>query len=221
MSERKLHVQFPSELITEILTRLPVKSICRLKCVSKTWNSKICNSKFINSYISRNSSSSTSSWVIVDRIVTESEEVVTHFNPAENPNVCLLSVNVHRLIYEPITSDWISAKSPPVILSSSNGLLLVNLGVERDPYKEHEKNPSYFSQRRTEEVLFVINPITGEWVPLPKPRKLINKLNSVGFISRLDDSCGGVVEKFLVVEYRPLIGSDSATLLCFSSDTGK
>ncbi|XP_021753818.1 histidine kinase CKI1-like [Chenopodium quinoa] len=37
------------------------------------------------------------------------------------------------------------------------------------------------------------------------------------FISRLDDSCNGVVEKFIFVEYR-YIGFNSGCLLCFSSD---
>ncbi|XP_021755524.1 putative F-box/kelch-repeat protein At4g22430 [Chenopodium quinoa] len=219
MSDQQFPGRFPSEVITEILTRLPAKSVCRFKCVSKTWKSLICDPHFVTSYIVHNSSSS--SWIIVDRFVTESKEKVTQFNPAQNPNISSLSANHHRLIYEPVTSEWKPTKNPPVIVASSNGLLLVSFHIERDPFKEYEKNPNQFSHHKTEFVLVVINPVTGEWVPLPKLEGSINKLNSVGFMSRLDCSCNGVVEKFIVVEYQPIVGSDSGSLLCFSSDTGK
>ncbi|XP_074269821.1 F-box protein CPR1-like isoform X1 [Silene latifolia] len=41
----------PLELITEIFTKLPVKSLHRFKCVSKTWNSIITSTKFIKQHL--------------------------------------------------------------------------------------------------------------------------------------------------------------------------
>ncbi|XP_004293251.1 PREDICTED: F-box/kelch-repeat protein At3g06240-like [Fragaria vesca subsp. vesca] len=37
----------PADIIVEILSRLPVKSLCRFRCVSKPWRSLIFNTKFI------------------------------------------------------------------------------------------------------------------------------------------------------------------------------
>ncbi|KAL1338449.1 F-box/kelch-repeat protein At3g06240 [Arachis hypogaea] len=48
----------PNELIIEILTRLPVKSLMRFKCVSKSWFAIISNDSFAKSHFERSASSS-------------------------------------------------------------------------------------------------------------------------------------------------------------------
>ena len=40
--------EFPSDLVIEILTRLPAKSLMRLKSVSKLWSTLICSQYFTN-----------------------------------------------------------------------------------------------------------------------------------------------------------------------------
>ncbi|XP_057521881.1 F-box protein CPR1-like [Amaranthus tricolor] len=37
----------PTDIITLIISKLPVKSLCRFKCVSKSWNSLICDPHFL------------------------------------------------------------------------------------------------------------------------------------------------------------------------------
>ncbi|KAM1414725.1 hypothetical protein ACFX2I_006471 [Malus domestica] len=43
----------PSELIHEILSWLPVKSLRRFECVSKPWRSLIANPKFITMHFNK------------------------------------------------------------------------------------------------------------------------------------------------------------------------
>ncbi|CAO2816235.1 unnamed protein product [Amaranthus hypochondriacus] len=42
---------FSTDIITVILSKLPVKSLCRFRCVSKSWNSLICDPHFWNLHL--------------------------------------------------------------------------------------------------------------------------------------------------------------------------
>ncbi|XP_058198239.1 F-box/kelch-repeat protein At3g06240-like [Rhododendron vialii] len=43
----------PQEILTDILSRLPVKSLCRFKCVSPSWNSLISDPYFAKTHLNR------------------------------------------------------------------------------------------------------------------------------------------------------------------------
>ncbi|KAL4600523.1 hypothetical protein ACB092_11G204800 [Castanea dentata] len=51
-------VYLPYDVLVEILHRLPVKSLIRFRCVSKSWNSLITSPAFINSNLTRSHSDS-------------------------------------------------------------------------------------------------------------------------------------------------------------------
>ncbi|CAN6876910.1 unnamed protein product, partial [Brassica oleracea] len=52
----KYSEQIPDDLITEILLRLPSRSIARFRCVCKLWDSTISRQDFTKSFLARSSS---------------------------------------------------------------------------------------------------------------------------------------------------------------------
>ena len=58
----------PEEVVLEILQRLPVKSLIRFRCVSKSWNSLIKSSAFINSHLTRSLSLSSNKLIFRQRV---------------------------------------------------------------------------------------------------------------------------------------------------------
>jgi hypothetical protein len=50
---RTMSDSLPNEVIAEILSRLPAKSVIKLRCVSKTWCSPISSPHFIATHLSR------------------------------------------------------------------------------------------------------------------------------------------------------------------------
>ncbi|XP_074294462.1 putative F-box/kelch-repeat protein At4g22430 [Silene latifolia] len=214
-SPKSVFDKLSDELITEILTRIPSKPLCRFKSVSKRFNSIISQPSFLPLYVSRAFSPS---WIILDRLPELAPES-THpvrFQLVDCPKISTSAINPSKLTSDLVT-DLARSKYPAVILHSSNGLILISLTINRDPHKEREKDPTSFSWRFEQEALYVVNPITSEWIGLPKP---IADRTHAGFTARVDPETG-VVGRFMVVEYQPVIGSEYGWLLCFVSDTGK
>uniref|UniRef100_A0A803LYG0 F-box protein At3g26010-like beta-propeller domain-containing protein n=1 Tax=Chenopodium quinoa TaxID=63459 RepID=A0A803LYG0_CHEQI len=71
----------------------------------------------------------------------------------------------------------------------------------------------------TDDSLFVVNPITNDWVSIPIAPVPINRQGSLGFVTQVGDT--GVLERFLIVDYQPFIVTDYGSLMCFRSETGK
>ena len=51
---RRTNRDLPDEIVLEILTRLPVKSLLRFRCVCKSWYSSIANPNFISTHFNNN-----------------------------------------------------------------------------------------------------------------------------------------------------------------------
>ncbi|KAH9624180.1 hypothetical protein KSS87_000546 [Heliosperma pusillum] len=204
------------EVITEILIRIPSKPLCRFKSVSKRLNSIISEPGFLPFYVSR-----ASSWVILDRIPQCAPELThpTRFQLLDRPKISTCTVNPGKM---PDNRAAFSVGSffPTEILQSSNGLILFAQTIDRGLGKQAQITANGISLKLFEELLFVFNPISYDWVGIAEPRYPINKTTQVVFTTRVDPETG-LVGRFMVVEYQPLIGWEDGCLLCFVSDTGK
>ncbi|WMV15600.1 hypothetical protein MTR67_008985 [Solanum verrucosum] len=80
------HFYFPREIISNILSRLPVKTLLRFRCVSKQWRNLISKPDFIASHFRHSSSSqfSGSSILIGSRHHESNHHVVSLYNPPES-----------------------------------------------------------------------------------------------------------------------------------------
>nr|XP_025884893.1 F-box/kelch-repeat protein At3g23880-like [Solanum lycopersicum] len=85
-SEPTSHFHFPREIISNILSRLPVKTLLRFRCVSKQWRNLISKPNFIASHFRHSSSLqlSGSSILIGSRHHESNHHVVSLYNPPES-----------------------------------------------------------------------------------------------------------------------------------------
>ncbi|XP_065632119.1 putative F-box protein At4g21240 [Quercus suber] len=130
----------PEEVVLEILHRLPVKSLIRFRCVSKSWNSQITSSAFIDSHLTRSLSlPSNSNKLIVGHCVDNLG--VEHYKLIDDNND---SFDQIQNIEFPLTSCRIQQF---MLIGSANGL-----------FSLHEQ-----------ERYILWNPSIRKFITLPKP----------------------------------------------------
>ncbi|CAO2821187.1 unnamed protein product [Amaranthus hypochondriacus] len=106
----------PMELLTSILTLLPPKSVCRFKCVSKTWNSLISSADFVKLHL--NQSLSTKNRFLVINSLTHGLRSL-HFKSDNQFKVEM----VNRI---EIPLPFSTTEDIVRILGSSNGLIALS-----------------------------------------------------------------------------------------------
>ncbi|GLT98336.1 hypothetical protein SLE2022_158450 [Rubroshorea leprosula] len=132
-------------LISEILFRLPPKSVGRFKLVSKRWSSLISDRSFLCGYNQRNSS--TISGLIIGYLVRK-PSTLTYTCVSLGENEGSLSVPTKCIPSDPQAPGCIK------VLSSCNGLLLC--------FSRHNVDPAACK-------LYVFNPTTHQFSTLPLP----------------------------------------------------
>ncbi|KAK7848032.1 F-box/kelch-repeat protein At3g06240 [Quercus suber] len=114
LKKREGMSNLPRELIVDILSRLPVKSLCRFKCVSKPWRTLISHPDFVKTHLHR---------AQFKRLILASADSlysVDHETSYENDVVAVALDNF------PLDQND-DQFYPIAIISSCNGLLCLNL----------------------------------------------------------------------------------------------
>ncbi|KAM0824495.1 hypothetical protein ACQ4PT_070161 [Festuca glaucescens] len=158
---------------------------------------------------------SASSWAILGSIprVADGADVSLALTPP--PRVSILTVSP-RVFPEPITPQHF----PFVLAADPSGLLLLQATLGRPWTREATLGPDgdYKSVMWHNSLprYFLLDPAAASAFQLPDPDAAVMHQALLGLIA--SPAGGG---RYMVAELRPLIGSDKATLLCFSSETGK
>ncbi|XP_023910050.1 F-box/kelch-repeat protein At3g23880 isoform X2 [Quercus suber] len=149
----------PEEVVLEILHRLPVKSLIQFRCVSKSWNSLITSSAFINSHLTRSLSLPSNSNKLIVRHCVDSP-YVDHYKLIDDNGD---SFDQIQNIEFPLTSRRIKHF---MLIGSANGLF------------------SLYEQER-----FILwNPSIRKFITLPKPSSYFGSCRQAfGFDPRTND----------------------------------
>ncbi|KAL0887320.1 hypothetical protein Bca101_011303 [Brassica carinata] len=181
---------------TEILARLPLKTISRFKSVCKTWKSTLESAYFRHLFLSlhRNSSSSSSSWSLLHG----ADELIA-FHGCKTWG---LPKSPASLIPHPF-KRYLCGDCDYV--DSSGGLVLLSDGGD-------------------ESYCYVGNPVSQQWVKIPPPPPSDptgDDADVFGLVTRLDDD--GVVLSFKVIRLVSVQWTNNDYLLgvlLYSSETG-
>ncbi|GAA0180941.1 hypothetical protein LIER_30176 [Lithospermum erythrorhizon] len=114
MSQPNFVCDLPADVITEILCRLPIKTIVQCKCVCKNWQSLLLDSEFAKLHLSRSPSS-----IIINHLHSSV--------PDDNDIFSIIDLEHGYLCFDPVMKfDYTSINTEVFLLGSSNGLLLLN-----------------------------------------------------------------------------------------------
>ncbi|XP_021750852.1 probable F-box protein At1g14315 [Chenopodium quinoa] len=128
----------PTELIIEILSKLPVKTLLRFLCVCKSWNSLIKSPNFINIHLNQTLISNSDRHLLLFYPSLRSAELDLHYNqlsfseihhPLQPHNlslfgscngiVCLSdNSNSDVVLFNPLTKSHRKLKLPSVSISA-------------------------------------------------------------------------------------------------------
>ncbi|KAL0351400.1 UNVERIFIED_CONTAM: putative F-box protein [Sesamum calycinum] len=135
----------PSELIINILSRLPLRTIISCKCVCKSWLNLLDTPEFAKSHLSIS---------VPGLILYESRGHLEYLEVFEFEDE--LDLEAHELHYNPVTEissrEFINEEHPGLgIQGSANGLVC---------FRKIGQHP---------ETVYVCNPITRDYIQLPTP----------------------------------------------------
>ncbi|KAI9193903.1 hypothetical protein LWI28_001163 [Acer negundo] len=104
------NLPLPQEIVIDILSRLPVKSLCRFKCVSKSWLALTTDPLFVKLHLDRTK---------IHKIMLASRSLYSIDHETTPINEEVVSVQLDFPLKKNHTSDFVQ------IISSCNGLLCI------------------------------------------------------------------------------------------------
>ncbi|KAL5701813.1 hypothetical protein ACHQM5_027110 [Ranunculus cassubicifolius] len=139
------------DIVTVILTRVDTKTLVRCKCVCKRWQNVISDPTFMEGFITRSKASPLTTAMICHQYNEEKRlgERLYEFDRNIDFNNSLLDISLGFI------------RSPTVIIASHNGILLCVHKPSKDVFID-----------RMDKILrnyIVCNPLTKQWLNLPKP----------------------------------------------------
>ncbi|GAB4842847.1 hypothetical protein Ancab_012825 [Ancistrocladus abbreviatus] len=168
----------PDWVLHEIFLRLPVKSLFRFKCVSKHWHSLISDPSFARSYTCQNIDKNKCSlcWTFLFCYMNSNCGQIPPGQMGLGAAFKLCHPNYNKL--PSFALQFLKRKQRPTesvrVLASSNGLLLC------------------CASQHWQELYYVCNPLTIQWVALPR-RPQLHKWVSIGFLVEPEDGAFQVV----------------------------
>ncbi|XP_047056940.1 uncharacterized protein LOC124663359 [Lolium rigidum] len=129
------------------------------------------------------------------------------------PRVSILTVSP-RVFPDPPTPHFF----PFVLAADPSGLLLLQANLQCAPTRQVIDRPDHQSVtwKDTNARYFVLDATTGSAFHLPDPQATIMHQALLGLV--VSPGGGG---HYMVAELQPIIGSSTATLLCFSTEVGE
>ncbi|XP_023644421.1 putative F-box protein At1g31090 [Capsella rubella] len=163
----------PIDLILEILSRLPAKSIKKFQCVSKLWRSLLCKPYFTELFLTRSSSRPR----LLIGVKQDSEWFLFSSPQPQNPSSPVVSADSHMKIF-------FDLKYYESCRYASGLLYFPSLRTS----KEYDND--------TNKIHAICNPSTGQFAILPEPRT--NRgcggflgFDPIGLVNTWHIYCGG------------------------------
>ncbi|KAM3270995.1 F-box/kelch-repeat protein like [Capsicum chacoense] len=166
-----IEIQFQEEIIVEILSRLPVRSLHRFKCVSKYWKALISDPYFRMKHLNRAKNDRNSQKNLISKTCFDKKKTsdkITHFYSSSLSSSVQLFEDEKEVDFSPNWTPWCA-----FILSSCDGLVLIK----------------FLDLRTNKVILSLWNPTTRESVELPLPRLVPLKhcICGMGYDTTSDD----------------------------------
>ncbi|XP_050219537.1 F-box/kelch-repeat protein At3g23880-like [Mercurialis annua] len=155
----------PSEIMIEILSRLPVKSVVRFKCVCRSWRSLLSHPDFARKHYTNNNNEDDINSFLVFNSASSYRRAEFSWSNGEKDGEKLLESATMRPINDKLHAEVKSLKKAE-IMNSCDGILCLVLRVER--------------------AVVLWNPCINEYLSLPPPESFDfdNDIFGFGYDSR-------------------------------------